>query len=144
MRHDVTDNSTWLKSCWSKRPISLWHATDTLIEDILYIATCARPKLMNAAWYNMLVYNTMYYFALYRGADKSLARPGMKQTNFSVRMAWISFDALHCRGKKNWWQLASRCCWNRARPWHASELVSVLVGLRTYQHPGSTVCFKNE
>ena len=30
----------------------------------------------------------------------------------------------------------SRCCWNHARPWHASELVSFLVGLRTYQHPG--------
>jgi len=27
--------------------------------------------------------------------------------------------------KKTWWQLASRCCWNRARPWHASELVSL-------------------
>ena len=38
--------------------------------------------------------------------------------------------------KKTWWQLSSRCCWNRARPWHASELVSFLVGLRTYQHPG--------
>ena len=38
--------------------------------------------------------------------------------------------------KKTWWQLASRCCWNRTRPWHASELVSFLVGLRTYQHPG--------
>ena len=50
-------------------------------------------------------------------------------------MAWISFDALQCI-KKTWWQLASRCCWNRARPWHASELVSFLVGLRTYQHPG--------
>ena len=36
---------------------------------------------------------------------------------------------------KPWWQLASRCCWNHARPWHASELVSFLVGLRTYQHP---------
>jgi len=30
----------------------------------------------------------------------------------------------------------SWCCWNRARPWHASELVSFLVGLRTYQHAG--------
>jgi len=39
--------------------------------------------------------------------------------------------------KKTWWQLASRCCWNRARPWHVSELVSFLVGLRTYQHPGT-------
>jgi len=39
--------------------------------------------------------------------------------------------------KKTWWQLASRCFWNRARPWHASELVCFLVGLRTYQHPGT-------
>jgi hypothetical protein len=22
---------------------------------------------------------------------------------------------LPCRKKKTWWQLASRCCWNRAR-----------------------------
>ena len=71
---------------------------------------------------------------MYRGADKSLARPGRKQANVSVRMAWISFGALPCRKKKTWWQLASRCCWNRARPWHASELVSFLVGLRTYQN----------
>ena len=70
----------------------------------------------------------------YRGADKSLARPRRKQANVSVIMAWISFGALPCR-KKNWWQLAS-WCWNRARPWHSSELVSFLVGLRTYPHPG--------
>ena len=73
----------------------------------------------------------------YRGADKSLARPGRKQANVSVRMAWISFGALLCRKKKTW-QLASRCCWSRACPWHASELVSFLVGLRTYQHPGKS------
>jgi hypothetical protein len=70
---------------------------------------------------------------IYRSADKSLARPGRKQANVSVRMAWISFGPLP------WWQLMSRCCWNRARPWHASELVSLLVGLRTYQHPGNCV-----
>jgi len=40
---------------------------------------------------------------------------------------------------KTWWQLASRYCWNRARPWHASELVSFLVGLRTCQHPDSYI-----
>ena len=73
---------------------------------------------------------------IYRGADKSLARPGREQANVSVRMAWISFVALPYRGKKTWWQLASRCCWNRARPWLASEVVLFLVGLRTYQHPG--------
>jgi len=33
----------------------------------------------------------------YRGADKSLARPGRKQANVSVRMAWISFGALPCK-----------------------------------------------
>jgi len=31
------------------------------------------------------------------GADKSLARPGRKQANVSVRMAWISLGALPCR-----------------------------------------------
>jgi len=34
----------------------------------------------------------------YRGADKSLTRPGRKQDNVSVRMAWISFGTLLCRG----------------------------------------------
>jgi len=37
---------------------------------------------------------------LLQGADKSLARQGMKQANVSVRMAWISFGALSCEGKK--------------------------------------------
>ena len=40
------------------------------------------------------------YFSQYRGADKSLARPGRRQANVSVRMAWISFGALPCR-KRN-------------------------------------------
>ena len=35
-----------------------------------------------------------------KGADKSLARPGRKQANVSVRMASISFGALPCK-KKN-------------------------------------------
>jgi len=39
---------------------------------------------------------------------------GACSPNVSLRMAWISFGALPCR-KKNTWQLASRCCWNRAR-----------------------------
>ena len=37
---------------------------------------------------------------MYRVADKSLARPGRKQANVSVRMAWISFGALPCKEKK--------------------------------------------
>ena len=36
----------------------------------------------------------------YRGADKSFARPGRKQANIYVRMTWISFGALPCRGEK--------------------------------------------
>ena len=63
--------------------------------------------------------------SLYRGADKSLARPGRKQANVCVRMAWISFGALPSRAWKNWWHLASPSCWNRSRPWYASELVSL-------------------
>ena len=35
----------------------------------------------------------------YRGADKSLARPGRTEANVSVRMAWVSFSALPCREK---------------------------------------------
>jgi hypothetical protein len=79
---------------------------------------------------------------MYRGAEQFLARPGRKQANVCVRIAWISFRALLCRKKKTWRQLASRCCWNHARPWHASELVSFLVGLRTYQHPGICIHVK--
>ena len=37
---------------------------------------------------------------IYRVADKSSARPGRKQANVSVRMAWIAFGALPCRGEK--------------------------------------------
>ena len=53
---------------------------------------------------------------------------------------WRKFPSVPClAGKEIWWQLASRCCWNRARLWHASELVSFLVGLRTYQLPVSGI-----
>ena len=53
---------------------------------------------------------------------------------------WCEFPSAPClAGKKNWLQLASRCGWNRACPWHASKLVSFLLGLRTYQHPCSHV-----
>ena len=55
---------------------------------------------------------------------------------------WREFPSAPCLAgkKKTWWQLASPCCWNRARPWHASELVSFLVGLRVYQHPRYINC----
>jgi len=49
---------------------------------------------------------------------------------------WRKFPSEPClEGIETWWQFASRCCWNRARPWRSSKLVSFLVGLRNYQHP---------
>ena len=45
----------------------------------------------------------------------TVAYDGTCSTNVSVRVAWISFGALPCCRKKTWWELASRCCWNRAR-----------------------------
>ena len=48
---------------------------------------------------------------------------------------WREFPSTpYLARKTTWWQLAARCCWNRARPWHASELISFLVGLRIYQY----------
>ena len=41
---------------------------------------------------------SLYAVQKYRGADKSLVRPGRKQANISVRMAWASFGALPCGG----------------------------------------------
>jgi len=46
------------------------------------------------------LYISWLWFMLHRGADKSLARPGRKKANISVRMVWISFGALPCRKKK--------------------------------------------
>ena len=51
---------------------------------------------------------------------------------------WREFPSVPCLARKEtWWQLTSRFCWNRSCPWHASGLVSFLVGLRTYQHTGT-------
>ena len=35
---------------------------------------------------------------------------------------WPEFPSAPCLAEKKRCQLASRCCWNCARPWHASEL----------------------
>ena len=44
----------------------------------------------------------------------TVAFDGACSPNISFRMTWISFGVLPCN-KKTWWQLSSRCCWNRAR-----------------------------
>ena len=68
-----------------------------------------RPARSQSLWHWSIIIKLGYYKSvpwcflpvwLYRVADKSLARPGRKQDNVSVRMAWISFGALPCR-KKN-------------------------------------------
>jgi len=66
-------------------------------------------------------------------------KPDLERNKLIFLSEWREFPSAPClaRGGGTWWQLASRCCWNRARPWHASEFVSFLVGLRTYQHPGT-------
>ena len=74
------------------------------------------------------------YIYIYRYAVKSLARPGRKQASFLQN--GVNLLRRLAPQKKTWWQLASRFCWNRERPWHASDRVSCLVGLRTYQHSG--------
>ena len=75
------------------------------------------------------------YIYIYRGADKSLARPERKQAN--VLSEWREFpSALSLAGKKKL-DISRLDVVEIARvAWHAFELVSFLVGLRTYQHPG--------
>jgi len=68
------------------------------------------------------------HYALYRGADKSLVRPGRKQANVSVRMAWISFDACLAGGKKLDDSSRLDVVEIAHVPAHSSEFVSFVVG----------------
>ena len=67
------------------------------------VCTFERYGLRALPWTSCLNFIRLASIELefYRGDDKSLARPGKKQANISVRMACISFGALPCRGKKN-------------------------------------------
>jgi len=115
----------------------LWKVTSCNWFSRLLLRFRQNLQLPSTNWANRLL---QPLGAIYRGAGKSLAIPGRKRANVSVRMAWISFGALPCK-KKNWLELASRCRWNRAPPpLHTSELVSFLVGLRTYENPGTKLC----
>ena len=74
---------------------------------------------------------------IYRGADKSLARPGRKRCNASVRTAWISFGALPCRGVKILDDSSRLDVVEIARvPDTLPSLFPSWSGLRTYQYPG--------
>jgi len=61
----------------------------------------------------------------------TLACDGACSPNVSVTMAWLSFGALPRKKKKTWWQLASRCCWNRAR--HLTCFLSASVTRKVLQ-----------
>jgi len=56
---------------------------------------------------------------------------------------WRKFPSATFRAgkKKSWWQLASRYCSNCLGPLYSSQLVSFLVGLRTYQHSGTNLLY---
>ena len=84
--------------------------------------------------FNIFVIITKYY---YKGADKSLARPGRKQANVSVKMAWLSFGALPCMKKKNFMTArVSMLLKSRASP--TCFRTCFLPG-RVYQHPGNAI-----
>ena len=75
-----------------------------------------------------------------RGADKSLARPGRKQANISVRMVSISFGALPCRKNNLMSVRFSRVLKSRAslKCFRACFLPGQA---KDYQHRGTTVQF---
>ena len=135
---------------WARTALPLWHHSP--IPSIF-----SGPIFQNASLRNFYTYFFLSYYlvmwrahlvlsvplseeywvglCLCRGVDKSLVLPGRKQPNVcqnGVNFLW----RLVFQGGN--WQLASRPCWNRARPWHASELVSFLFWLRIYQHPSIT------
>jgi len=69
-----------------------------IVQDfIAFVSGCCQFSLMCRC---LTCRNRISGCMFYSGADKSLARPGRKQTNASVRMACISFGALPCRKKK--------------------------------------------
>ena len=91
---------------------------------------------MKAPWWCRL------HYWKYRGADKSLVRPGRKQTWKHVRTRTISTKLRH--------ELSSSffsCKARRRRKfksfWQKHKLVSFLVGLRTYQHLCKDLCFED-
>jgi len=54
-----------------------------------------------------------------------------------VLSKWREFPSAPCLAGKKKLDGSHLYVVEIARPWHASELVSFLVGLRTYQHPGT-------
>jgi len=79
-----------------------------------------------------------FEFSMVLQGCRKVLSPTRKETSKCYCQNGVNFLrrlVLREKGKKKWWQFASPCCWNRARPLHASELISFLVGLKTYQRP---------
>ena len=71
---------------------------------------------------------------MYRGADKSLARPGRKQVRKHVRDARY-FNKIQTRPVIKFLFLQGKAPKEIKPFWQKHLRVSFLVGLRTYQHP---------
>ena len=82
--------------------------------------------------------NLNSFYTLYRGDDNSLDRPEGKQANASFSMAWISLGALPYKKKTAMTARVSMLLKSRSSL-ACFDLVSFLVGLRTYQHPRTRV-----
>ena len=74
--------------------------TDILIWHFTHLASHTKMKEIALHVHRTHRCISLCYQSICRGA-KSLARPGRKQANVSVTMAWISFGSLPCRGKEN-------------------------------------------
>ena len=91
---------------------------------------CTQSQLCTLCWFCWLCLQPSVHGVL---ISPEHDQEGNKLMFLSESRAFPSAPCL--TGKEAWWQLASRFCLNRARAWHASDLVSVLVGVRTYQLP---------
>jgi len=101
--HCKFQNWNWLtvSSCNSfSSVLSFIHSFRFAESSVLFLTV--RPSTVGREIFVMqkLMWCYYQYCCCCRAADKSLARPGRKQANVSVRMAWISFGALPCRKKK--------------------------------------------
>jgi len=69
-----------------------------------------------------------YLLALRYTAVLIIPYPDHEGNNLMFLSEWPEFLSVSCLARKTWWQLASRCCWNCARPCHASELFASCLG----------------
>ena len=86
----MEQSPSWEASCFlasQETPCILWNP------QVHYCSHKAVPGI-----HILSQMNPFWTLPSYRGASKSLAWPGRKQANVSVRMVWISFGALPCRG----------------------------------------------